>query len=124
MEKIPYNCYVIPHGNKKGHVLPKSVLIKNSIEVREFLNEAHIGFTWYKEDAHNDTNPWLMISFSPSHIGNIYTSAYTMDEDTFKRLYEDNPYKKIFDENFEGFKKYVSWAKKNASWIYKKYYEK
>lgn len=119
MEKIPYNCYIIPHGSKKGHVIPKAALIRNSVEVRNYLSEAHIGFTWYGEDAHNDTNPWLEVSFSASYSGNIYTKAYTMQDDMFNRHYVDNPYVKVFDYDLEAFSKYVNWAMRNARHIYK-----
>ena len=103
MSKPLFNTF----KNRFGQNVPMCATIENSEEVRNYLKETYKfpyqnSVNWIKSD-----NPYLVVSFSPSRMGNIYMSIYTMSEDDISRY--DLSTVKDFVE-FNQFKKYVNWA--------------
>jgi len=110
MSKIPYNCYV----DNKGYVMPKSAAVKNCKEIIDWLStNDEVRFMFNdKPNTINLDGEWLTIGISHSLIGNIYCHAYTSKNDWFETYEANNPYIKLFDEDYEAFKKYLTWVSK------------
>lgn len=111
MKKFPYNCF----KDRKGYILPKSPIIKATPEIIEWLStDDQVRFMFH--DAPNTKTldkKWLEIGISHSYVGHVYASAWTWsDEDFNKYNFENNPYMKIFDEDYEGLMKYMRWVAK------------
>ncbi len=93
-----YNVY----KNKRGQIVPKSAVIRNSDALINILNEdlpIHGGY--YNDDE------WVMIAISPSQIGNLYANAYGFSEKDYNIFVND--YSIVFDD-IEKLKKYLRWA--------------
>ena len=115
--KTPYNCYV----DRKGYVMPKSPAVKNSPEIIEWLSTfdgVRFMFT-DKPNTKEHKSEWLVIGISHSYIGNIYCFSTDSTQEWFEKYEENNPYVKIFDEDFESFKKYMTWVGKLGPWFTK-----
>lgn len=102
--KIPYNIY---YNRIKCNYLPKSPIIHNSLEVIEYIKEKY-KFAWENKVSFNESNSWIIIGISSSHAGNLYPYISTLNDEDIER-YDENMIK-IFDYDFEAFKKYLNWA--------------
>lgn len=114
--KIPYNCFV----DNKGFVLPKTAIIRNCPEVTNWIksnidpkfNRMFTGDKLCDSGLYHEDEPWLNVGISHSWQGFIYAFVYTETQEKYERFSIDNPYVKIFDNDIEGFKKYLTWVSK------------
>ena len=121
MNKLPYNCYI-----RKGYVIPKSPVIKATPDIIEWLstdNAVRFLFT-DKPNTKVLDKKWLEIGISHSYVGNVYASAWTWSDEDFDKYFIDNPYMKIFDEDYEAFMKYMKWVAKLGPWFTKQNFKK
>ena len=122
-EKIPYNCYI----DKKGYILPKSPAIKLTPDLIEWLStDDAVRFLFVDKPNTKTFNnePWIEIGIGHSYVGNIYASAWFASEEEFNKYLIDNPYIKIFDEDYEAFMKYMKWVAKLGPWFTKQRFKK
>ena len=106
MKKGIYNVF----KNNRGQVIPKAPVIRNSEEIRKWVEE--------NIKVNNEINPkgiknneeWFFIDISASLLGNLYFYPSTCKDFFFKKYIEDNDNFKIFDYDIESFKKYLKWA--------------
>lgn len=118
MSKLPYNCYI----DRKGYVMPKSVVIKLNPDLIEWLSiDDAVRFLFTdKPNSLNLNKEWLTIGISHSWVGNIYAYAADESKEVIDKYFIDNPYVKIFDEDYDAFKKYMKWVAKLGPWFTKK----
>lgn len=102
--KIPYNIY---YNHNKRNYLPKSPIIHNSSEVIEYIKEKY-KFAWENRCSFKEFDSYIIIGISSSHVGNLYPYISTLNDEDIKK-YDENMIK-IFDYDFEAFKKYLNWA--------------
>ena len=121
-EKIPYNCYI----DKKGYILPKSPVIKATPDIIEWLStDDAVRFLFNdKPNSKVMDKEWLTIGISHSWVGNVYAYASGDTQEDINRYYIDNPYVKIFDEDYEAFMKYMKWVAKLGPWFTKQRFKK
>jgi len=121
-EKIPYNCYI----NKKGYILPKSPVIKATPDIIEWLStDDAVRFLFNdKPNSKVMDKEWLTIGISHSWVGNIYAYVSGDTQEDVNKYYIDNPYVKIFDEDYEAFMKYMKWVAKLGPWFTKQRFKK
>lgn len=113
---MQYNCFV----NNKGYVLPKTAVIRNCPEVTNWIknnmdpkfNRMFTGDKLRDSGLYHDEDPWLNVCISCSHQGFVYAFVYTETQEKYNRFTANNPYVKIFDKDFEAFKKYLTWVSK------------
>lgn len=117
MNKLPFNCYI----DRKGYVLPKSVVIKATPDIIEWLSSDNaVRFLFNdKPSSLNLDKEWIMIGIGHSWSGNIYAYASRDTQEDVNRYCIGNPYIKIFDENYEAFMKYMRWVAKLGPWFTK-----
>ena len=113
-QKLPYNTW---YDHRKGFVLPKSPFIKNTPEVVEWLrnNVAKLFSGMPGEERSNiyHTNDiWLYVGIGCSNAGYIYCYCGSENPESFAKYSENNPTTKIFDNDFESFKRYMLWVAK------------
>jgi len=102
--KIPYNIY---YNHIKHKYLPKSPIIRNSPEVIEYIKEKY-NFAWENKVSFNESNSWIIIGISSSNAGSLYPYIITLNDEDIEKY---NKYTiKMFDYDFEAFKKYLNWA--------------
>jgi len=121
-EKIPYNCYI----DRKGYIMPKSPVIKATPDIIEWLSTDN-GVRFLFNDKPNSKvmdKEWLTIGISHSWVGNIYAYASGDTQEDVNKYYIDNPYVKIFDEDYEAFMKYMKWVAKLGPWFTKQRFKK
>lgn len=76
--------------------LPKSALIKNSVEIQNVLKEQYrIQESWNNYES-PETHPWLMIAISNSHSGYLYYRQSFYTQADYMKYLKDNPYIKEF----------------------------
>jgi len=121
-EKIPYNCYI----DKKGYILPKSPVIKATPDIIEWLSsDDSVRFMFKdKPSSLKLDKEWITIGISHSYIGNVYAYASGDTQEDIDKYYIDNPYVKIFDEDYEAFMKYMKWVAKLGPWFTKQRFKK
>ncbi len=114
-KNIPYNCYV----DNKGYVMPKSVVIHNTKEVADWIDFNkdpqfnrlfNSGNKPSSSKLYKADEPWLILGLSHSKAGLIYAYVSSEDDEFFNLYIKNNTYIKNFDNDFEGFKKYVTWV--------------
>ena len=105
-----YNCY----KDRKGYIIPKSPLIKNSPDIIEWLStDDQVHFLFIdKPNTKILDKEWLEIGISHSHAGVIYTSIWSWSNEDFNKYFDKNPYRKIFNEDYDAFMKYMKWVAK------------
>ena len=106
-----YNCY----KDKKGYIVPKSPVIKNSPDIIEWLStNDQVRFLFIdKPNTKTLNKEWLEIGISHSYTGVIYASVWSWSNEDFNKYsFDKNPYMKIFDEDYEGLIKYMKWIAK------------
>ena len=110
MSKLPYNCYI----DNKGYVMPKSAAIKNCKEIIDWLSTNYkVKFMFTdKPNTLNLEGEWLVIGISHSYIGNIYCHTSASENDWFEKYEANNPYIKVFDDDYNEFMKYLTWVGK------------
>lgn len=121
-EKIPYNCYI----DRKGYVMPKSAVIKLTSDLIEWLstNDTVRFLFTDKPNSLKLNKEWLTIGISHSWVGNVYAYASGDTQEDVNRYYIDNPYVKIFDEDYDAFMKYMKWVAKLGPWFTKQRFKK
>lgn len=122
MSKLPYNCYI----DRKGYVIPKSPVIKCTPEIVEWLsNDNAVRFLFNdKPNSKVMDKEWISICIGHSYVGNIYASAWPESQEEVNKYFVDNPYMKIFDEDYEAFMKYMKWVAKLGPWFTKQRFKK
>lgn len=122
MNKLPYNCYI----DRKGYVIPKSPIVKTTHDIIEWLsNNDNVRFLFNdKPNSLNIDKEWLIIGIGHSYVGHIYAHASGDTKEDFDKYYIDNPYVKIFDEDYESFMKYMKWVAKLGPWFTKQKFKK
>ena len=105
-----YNCY----KDRKGYIVPKSPVIKNSSDIIEWLStDDAVRFLFTdKPNTKNIDTEWISIGIGHSYAGNVYASAWSETQDSIDKYLVDNPYMKFFDEDYEAFMKYMKWVAK------------
>lgn len=104
----PFNTF----RNQRDQIIPKTAIIENDIEIVNWLKET---FPWAYNNSKNniiETNKYLVVGFSASHIGNIYINFYTANSDFVGRFGANFVKDFTNDVDDESFKKYVKWAYK------------
>lgn len=105
-----YNCY----KSKKGYIVPKSPIIKNSPDIIEWLSTddmVHFLFN-DKPNTQNIDTEWISIGIGHSYVGNVYAYAQPETQDSIDKYFINSPYVKFFDEDYEAFMKYMRWVAK------------
>ena len=93
--------------NQRGQIIPKTAIIKNDIEIVDWIKTM---FPWvYNNSKKNivETYEYLVIAFSASQSGIIYTDVYTANRGFIEKF--GSRFVKDFTDN-EAVKKYVMWA--------------
>jgi hypothetical protein len=93
--------------NQRGQTIPKAAIIKNDIEIIDWIKTM---FPWvYNNSKKNivETDEYLVIAFSASQSGIIYTNIYTANRDFVEKF--GPRFVKDFIDN-DAVKKYVMWA--------------
>jgi len=93
--------------NKRGQNIPKAAIIKNDVEIIDWIKTM---FPWvYNNNKKNivESDEYLVIAFSVSQSGIIYTNIHTANHD-FVEKFEPRFVKDFIDN--EVVKKYVMWA--------------
>lgn len=93
--------------NQRGQIIPKSAIIKNDIEIIDWIKTM---FPWvYNNSKKNivESDEYLVIAFSASHLEIIYTNVFTANHDFVEKF--GSRYVKDFIDN-DSVKKYVMWA--------------
>ena len=105
-----YNCY----KDRKGYIVPKSPVIKNSPDIIEWLStDDAVRFLFTdKPNTKNIDTEWISIGIGHSYAGNVYASAWSETQESIDKYLVDNPYMKFFDEDYEAFMKYMKWVAK------------
>lgn len=108
MSKLPYNCYI----DCKGYVLPKSPVIKATPDIIEWLStDDNVRFLFNdKPNSKVMDKEWISIGIGHSWVGHVYASAWPESQEDVDKYYINNPYMKIFDEDYEAFMKYMTWV--------------
>jgi hypothetical protein len=121
-EKIPYNCYI----DRKGYIMPKSPVIKATPDIIEWLSTDNAVRFLFNDKPNSKVmdKEWLTIGISHSWVGNIYAYASGDTQEDVNKYYIDNPYVKIFDEDYEAFMKYMKWVAKLGPWFTKQRFKK
>lgn len=120
--KIPYNCV----KDHKGYIIPKSVSIKNSPEIIEWLSTFD-GVRFMFNDVPNTLNldsELLTIGIGHSNAGHIYCYVSPTSKEWAEQYEFDNPNMKIFNDDYESFKKYLTWVGKLGPWFTKQLFKK
>jgi len=122
MNKLPYNCYI----DRKGYVMPKSAVIKLTTDLIEWLSsDDDVRFLFTdKPNSLKLNKEWLTIGISHSWVGNVYAYASGDTQEDVNKYYIDNPYVKIFDEDYDAFMKYIKWVAKLGPWFTKQRFKK
>lgn len=122
MNKLPYNCYI----DKKGYILPKSPVIKATPDIIEWLStDDAVRFLFNdKPNSKVMDKEWISIGIGHSWVGNVYASAWSESREDVDKYFIDNPYMKIFDEDYEAFMKYMKWVAKLGPWFTKQRFKK
>ena len=93
--------------NQRGQNIPKAAIIKNDVEIIDWIKTM---FPWvYNNSKKNivENDEYLVIAFSASQTGIIYTNIYTANRDFVEKF--GPRFVKDFIDN-ESVKKYVMWA--------------
>ena len=99
----PFNTF----KNNRRQIVPKTAIIKNDNEIVNWFKEM---FPWvYNNNKKNiiETDEYLVIAFSASQSGIIYTNIYTANRDFVEKF--GPRFVKDFIDN-DAVKKYVMWA--------------
>lgn len=121
-EKLPYNCYI----DKKGYILPKSPVIKCTPDIIEWLSTDDAVRFLFTDKPNNKVmdKEWISIGIGHSWVGNVYASAWSESQEDVDKYFTNNPYMKIFDEDYEVFMKYMKWVAKLGPWFTKQRFKK
>ena len=115
-----YNCF----KDSKGYLMPKSVVIKNNPEIIEWLSSDKIKNLFNdKPNTLNLDKEYLCIGISHSWAGYIYTHASTISQEFIDQYLIDNLYIKNFSDDYDGFKKYMTWVSTLGPWFIKKLFK-
>ena len=93
--------------NQRGQNIPKTAIIENDIEIIDWIKTM---FPWVYNNSNKnivETDEYLVIAFSASQTGIIYTNIYTTNRDFVEKF--GPRFVKDFVDN-EAVKKYVMWA--------------
>lgn len=81
---------------KHNKQLPKSALIKNSVEIQNILKEQYnIQESWNNYES-PETHPWLMVAISNSHSGYLYYQQSFYTQQDYMKYWKGNSYVKEF----------------------------
>lgn len=90
--------------------LPKSALIKNSVEIQNYLNTKYgiqnLEYVYKSPDTH----PWLTVDISNSNSGYLYYRQSFFTQADYIKYLKCNPYMKEFP-NAESLYKYIDQCK-------------
>lgn len=76
--------------------LPKSALVKNSVEIQNILKEQyHIQESWNNYES-PETHPWLLVAISNSNSGYLYYRQSFYTQADYMKYLKDNPHIKEF----------------------------
>ncbi len=115
-----YNCF----KDSKGYLVPKSAVIRNNHEIIEWLSSNKIQYFFNdKPNTLNLDKEYLCIGISHSYSGYIYTHASTISQEYIDQYLIDNPYIKLFGDDYEGFKKYMTWVSTLGPWFTKQLFK-
>jgi hypothetical protein len=67
---------------------------------------------------------WITIGIGHSWVGNVYAYAADESQSNIDKYFIDNPFVKIFDEDYEAFMKYMKWVAKLGPWFTKQRFKK
>ena len=120
--KLPFNCYI----DRKGYVVPKSPVIKATPDIIEWLStDDQVRFLFNdRPNTQNIDTEWLSIGIGHSFVGNVYAHAWPETQDSIDRYFDNSPYVKFFDEDYEAFMKYMRWVAKLGPWFTKQRFKK
>ncbi len=76
--------------------LPKSALIKNSVEVQNYLKEHYEIQNLDDQYDSPETHPWLIVAISNSHAGYLYYRQSFYTQQDYMKYWKGNPYVKEF----------------------------
>ena len=76
--------------------LPKSALVKNSVEIQNYLKNQYgiqnLDYTYESPDTH----PWLLVAISNSATGYVYYRQSFYTQGDYIRYLKNNPFTKEF----------------------------
>ena len=113
MNKIPFNLYTNKHT--KGKYLPKSPIIKNTLEIREWIKNNYKNIIDDHPILFDENKEYIMFNIGSSYAGNIHFFISCNTEEEINRY--NTLCVKHFDYDFEGFKKYLNLALKLPKFI-------
>lgn len=109
-KRLPYNCY----KDRKGYVIPMSPVIKATPDIIEWLSTDDAVRFLFNDKPNTKIlgKEWLSIRIGHSYAGNIYASVCLESQEDVDKYYVNNPYMKIFGEDYDGFMRYMRWIAK------------
>ena len=109
-KRLPYNCY----KDRKGYVIPMSPVIKATPDIIEWLSTDDAVRFLFNDKPNTKIlgKEWLSIRIGHSYAGNVYASVCLESQEDVDNYYVNNPYMKIFGEDYDGFMRYMRWIAK------------
>ena len=109
-KRLPYNCY----KDRKGYVIPMSPVIKATPDIIEWLSTDDAVRFLFNDKPNTKIlgKEWLSIRIGHSYAGNVYASVCLESQEDVDNYYVNNPYMKIFGEDYDGFMRYIRWIAK------------
>lgn len=109
-KRLPYNCY----KDRKGYVIPMSPVIKATPDIIEWLSTDDAVRFLFNDKPNTKIlgKEWLSIRIGHSYAGNVYASVCLESQEDVDKYYVNNPYMKIFGEDYDGFMRYMRWIAK------------
>ena len=114
--KLPYNSY----KDSKGYIIPKSIIIKNNPDIIEWLSSEPQFNNLFKDKPNNLilNKEWICIGIGHSWMGYLYAFTLSVDQEYINK-YCQNDFHINFNENYDKFKKYMTWISKLGPWFTK-----
>ena len=109
-KRLPYNC----SKDRKGYVIPMSPVIKATPDIIEWLSTDDAVRFLFNDKPNTKIlgKEWLSIRIGHSYAGNVYASVCLESQEDVDNYYVNNPYMKIFGEDYDGFMRYIRWIAK------------
>ena len=109
-QTLPYNTYL----DRNGYVVPKSPIVKNTPEIIEWLKQNTAGYSDMPGtgNLYKPEDEWVEIGISCSRSGFVFKYCASVKDESVQKFHINSPIVKMFDDDFEAFKKYMHWVTK------------
>ena len=109
-QTLPYNAYV----DRNRYVVPKSPIVKNTPEIIEWLKQNTAGYSDMPGtgNLYKSEDEWIEIGISCSRSGFVFKYCASVKDENVQKFHINSHIVKMFDDDFEAFKKYMLWVTK------------